>query len=244
MSQWGLSTIPFAWELYADMRIPLIPHFCSIYFIAATNGFPLSVTIQESDPHLQIMSSYNHSAIFRALSFLIARASAQDVKASRPWTIFWQPFDASLITITSACNIWNIDGVCVTCGGTHTNFFCLSWQGTHEDTNHFMSRSISGHQNLCTSSPLVAKNPLWPLWSCAAVIIYILFSLGMYNRCWDSWPLWYILSSYQMNLFVSLRSRWYFWSSQFLGLYVRSLNHLTICGINASCWIAVRDLFS
>jgi len=67
------------------------------------NGPPLSVIISIKQPQRHIMSLNNHRPMASALSFLSARASAQDDKWSHPCTIYLYPLEAGVIFIVSTC---------------------------------------------------------------------------------------------------------------------------------------------
>ena len=219
LQQCGRSTAPFAHELYGEIIMCLIPHFACIHCAAALNGAPLLVTISLRQPHLHMISSYSQSAIDLAFSSFKGWASGQEVTHSWPCTIYLHPLEAGVICIIITCITSKILGVCITVGGILTSCCCCSWHKSHVLTNWLMSRSISSHQNLCVNRALVEKNPLCPLWSCTAVIIYVLFFLGTYKRCWLSVPLQYIHALYSRNLLASFCSRVYFLIDKDSGLY-------------------------
>src|SRR5262249_23759332 len=161
----GLSTVPFACELYGEIATPLILYFSSNHCTAFRKGAPLSVTIFTTVPHRHIISSNNHCPIDRASSFHSAFASIQDERAQRPCTIYLQPLELGVICTVSACRTWNIDGVCVSTGGNSIAIFCLIWQRWHVFTNQVISASISGHQHRCAINLLVVYAPRCPILS-------------------------------------------------------------------------------
>src|ERR1700743_3546609 len=103
ISQCPLSIVPFACELYEDIRIPIMPYLAFSHFTAARNMLPLSVTIHLGQPQRQIISSRRNFPTASAVALDSPLASIYLARAQRAFTIYPHLFEISLICITSAC---------------------------------------------------------------------------------------------------------------------------------------------
>ena len=77
------STMPFALELYAEMRMCRMPYLSESQSSAATYAVPLSVTISPTAPHLHNISSKINAPRVRPVSMRSACHSGQAVSEHR-----------------------------------------------------------------------------------------------------------------------------------------------------------------